>query len=224
MAKQFSMARLPSGRRLRRRSVGVSLLAGFGIISSSLAAHAHHPFGGQPPSNFLEGLLSGVGHPVIGIDHLVFVIAIGLVAAILRKGFWVPLAFVGTALLGTGIHLQSWTLPAPEFFISTSVLIFGGLLTLKRSPNPGLVTGLAAIAGLFHGYAYGEAIVGAEMTPMVAYLVGFSTIQVAIATLAYYCGRAANRPALAQSALPLRFAGFTIGGIGLAFISSILLA
>ncbi len=201
----------------------ISLLASLGILSSSLEAQAHHPFGGQTPSNVLDGFLSGLGHPVIGIDHLAFVIAVGLVAAILRQGIWVPLAFVGTALLGTGIHLQSWDLPTPEFFISASVLVFGGLLALKQSPNLWFTTGLAALAGLFHGYAYGEAIVGAEMTPLVSYLVGFSVIQLTIAALAYFCGKALNASATEGSIRPTRFAGFGIAGMGFAFLSSVLL-
>lgn len=201
----------------------ISLLASLGVFSSSLEAQAHHPFGGQTPSNILEGFLSGLGHPVVGIDHLVFVIAIGLMAAILRQGLWAPLAFVTTALLGAGIHLQSWDLPAPEFFISASVLLMGGLLALKQSPHPWLASGLAGFAGLFHGYAYGEAIVGAEMTPLVSYLVGFSVIQLVIAALAYRCGRALNSASSEQSTLPLRFAGFAIAGMGLAFLSTVLL-
>ena len=44
------------------------------------AAWAHHPFGGQTPETFIQAFLSGVGHPVIGLDHLTFVIASGLVA------------------------------------------------------------------------------------------------------------------------------------------------
>lgn len=223
MAKQIGLSRFTSGELLLKRSLGASLLAGLGVISSSIAAQAHHPFGGQTPSNFLEGFLSGLGHPVIGSDHLVFVIAMGLIAAILRQGVWVPLAFVSTALLGTGIHLQSWNLPTPEVFISASVLLFGGLLALKQSPNPWLTTGLAAAAGLFHGYAYGEAIVGAEMTPIIAYLVGFSVVQLAIAALAYRCGRAFNPTPSALSTLPLRFAGCAIAGMGLAFLSAVLL-
>lgn len=223
MAKRISMSRLKSGQLLLKRSFGASLLASFGVLSFSFIAHAHHPFGGQTPSNFLEGFLSGVGHPVIGIDHLVFVIAIGLMATVIRQGAWLPLVFVGTALLGTGIHLQSWDLPAPEFFISASVLIFGGMLTLKQNLNGLLSIGLAAIAGVFHGYAYGEAIVGAEMAPLLAYLVGFSVIQLAIAALAYCCGKALTSPVSGQSALPLRFAGFAIGGMGLAFVSTVLL-
>ena len=41
-------------------------------------AHAHHPMGGATPANFSQGFLSGLAHPIIGLDHLVFVIAIGL--------------------------------------------------------------------------------------------------------------------------------------------------
>nr|WP_299412379.1 HupE/UreJ family protein [Acaryochloris sp. IP29b_bin.148] len=223
MAKQIGLSRLKSGELLLKRSLGVSLLAGLGVISSSIAAQAHHPFGGQTPATFLEGFLSGLGHPVIGIDHLVFVIAVGLTAAILRQGIWVPLAFVGTALVGTGVHLQSWNLPAPEVFISASILLFGGLLALRHSPNPWLAAGSAAVAGLFHGYAYGEAVVGAEMAPLLAYLIGFSVIQLMIAASAYRCGRAFNPIPSEPSILPLRFAGFAIAGMGLAFLSSVLL-
>ncbi|WP_299488391.1 HupE/UreJ family protein [Acaryochloris sp. IP29b_bin.137] len=222
MANQLGLSWHRPGKRLGRRSIRACLLAGLGLITSR-AAYAHHPFGGQTPANSIEGFLSGLGHPVIGIDHLAFVIAIGLMAAILRPGLWVPVAFLTTALLGTGIHLQRWDLLAPEFFISTSILIFGGLLAFRQSPNLWLTTGLAAIAGIFHGYAYGEAIVGAEMTPLVSYLVGFSMIQLAITALAYVCGRALNARSIDGSVLPTRFAGFAIAGMGLAFLSSVLL-
>lgn len=219
MAKQIGRSRPRPAFWVR----SVSLLTSLGMISSSLGAQAHHPFGGQAPTNGLEGFLSGLGHPVIGVDHFAFVVAVGLMAAILQQGIWVPLAFVATALLGTGVHLQSGDLPAPEFFISASVLIFGGLLALKRTPNSWLTTGLAAFAGLFHGYAYGEAIVGAEMTPLLSYLVGFSAIQLMIAALAYVCGKALNASSTADSILPTRLAGFAIAGMGLAFLSSVLL-
>lgn len=223
MAKQIDRSQHQTGSVLLKRSISASILAGLGTLGASLAAYAHHPFGGQTPATALEGLLSGLGHPVIGIDHLVFVVAIGLVAALLRKGVWVPIAFVGTAVLGTGIHLQGWDLPSLEFFISASVLVFGGLLASKQIPSLGLTTGLSALAGVFHGYAYGEAIVGAEITPLTSYLLGFSVMQLAIATLAYGCGRTLNTPTLDNTGLPIRFAGFAIAGMGLAFVSSVLL-
>lgn len=204
------------------RSLWVSILAGLGLLMLAPAVLAHHPLGGRLPSNFLEGFLSGVAHPVIGLDHFVFVIAAGLLAALSRQGMMIPIAFVIAGLAGTGIHLQSLDLPAPEFFISASVLLFGVLLALKKNPNWPMVAGLGAIAGIFHGYAYGEAIVGADMTPMVAYLTGFTVIQLVIALGASVMGRAVLKHHQMPE-LPLRFAGFGICGVGATFLSAVIL-
>lgn len=45
-------------------------------------AFAHHPLNGAPMTTFADGLLSGVGHPVLGFDHLFFVIAVGVAAVL----------------------------------------------------------------------------------------------------------------------------------------------
>ncbi|MEO0375972.1 MAG: HupE/UreJ family protein [Cyanobacteria bacterium P01_A01_bin.17] len=219
----FIVSKMTGGRSSRYiRSLSASLFAGLGLLALAPAALAHHPLGGKLPSNFFEGFMSGIAHPVIGLDHFVFVIAAGLLAALSRQGIMIPVAFVVAGLAGTGIHLQSLDLPAPEFFISASVLLFGVLLALKKSPNWKLVAGLGAIAGIFHGYAYGEAIVGADMTPLVAYLTGFTVIQLAIALAMSEIGRAIlKRHQMPE--LPLRFAGFAICGVGATFLSSTIL-
>ncbi|NEO87669.1 MAG: hypothetical protein F6J87_25935 [Spirulina sp. SIO3F2] len=204
------------------------LMAGLSVSALWLAtpAFAHHPFGGTTPASFMEGILSGLGHPVIGIDHLLFTIATGLLAARVTKGFVIPIAFVLASVLGTGIHLQSWDLPVPEIIVSLSVALFGLLLALRRCPAVPLLAGMAAFAGVFHGYAYGEAIVGAEMSPLVGYLLGFTGIQLAIALGSYTLARQLVAPDAQNSALPqlnLRFSGFAILGAGSAFLSSLLL-
>ncbi len=204
------------------RPLGAIALSTLGLLTLAPAALAHHPLGGRLPSNFFEGLMSGVAHPVIGLDHFAFVIAAGLLAALSRQGIMIPVAFAIAGLAGTGIHLQSLDLPAPEFFIAASVLLFGVLLALKKSPNWKLVAGLGAVAGIFHGYAYGEAIVGADMTPLVAYLTGFTVIQLAIALSMSAIGRAILKHHQMPE-LPLRFAGFAICGVGATFLSSVIL-
>jgi len=69
----------------------------------------------------LEGFLSGLAHPVIGLDHFAFVVAIGLLAA--GQGMCLyPSRFVLAALAGTGIHLFSFDLPAVETAIAVSVM------------------------------------------------------------------------------------------------------
>lgn len=218
--QQFRFLRDLQPMALRAGSLGVIVTAG--LLVASMPALAHHPSGGDMPTNAIQGLLSGMGHPVIGLDHLAFVIAAGLLAAAVGQGLMIPLGFVMASIAGTGIHLMAIDLPAPELIISASVLLFGGLLAMKQPPSQMILVGLAAVAGLFHGYAYGEAVVGARLDTIAAYLIGFAAIQSAIAVSAYW---AAKRLAGAseRGALNLRFAGFTLAGIGAAFLSGVVL-
>lgn len=198
--------------------------AALSTLASSTPAFAHHAIGGRTPTNFFEGFISGLAHPVIGVDHFVFVVAVGLLAALKPRGIWIPVAFVLAAIAGTGLHLMSLDLPAAELFISSSILAFGLLLAVPNTVNSAFVVALAAIAGIFHGYAYGEAIIGADMTPLAAYLAGFTMIQLAIALGAHRVAqRMLNVLPNGQPSLNLRFAGFAIGGAGAAFLSSVLL-
>ncbi len=189
-------------------------VSGLATLTIAAPAMAHHPFGGSAPKTFFEGFVSGIGHPVLGFDHLAFVIAVGLVAAILGRGATVMLTFLLAALTGTGLHLAGITLPAAELVISFSVLLFGLLAITQRSLNTFLVVALAAFAGAFHGYAYGEAIFGAEPTPLVAYLVGFTLVQGVIATAAYLLSQRAISKDRTVGILSVRQAGFAVCGAG----------
>lgn len=222
--RSFKVFQLQGMRPQVIRSMALGLVALTGLLLIAAPALAHHPFGGQTPANAWEGFLSGLGHPVVGLDHLAFVVATGLLAAAVNQGWrglWIPAAFVITTLGGTGLHLLSLSLPAPELVVSASVLLFGLLLAIRPQPRFGAIVALAALAGLFHGYAYGEAIVGAEMTPVTAYLLGFSVIQMGIAGAVYSVARSLAKGT--EGGLNLRFAGFTLAGVGAAFLSGVVL-
>ncbi len=174
---------------MRRRTV--KFKSGFFLVASVLAlsAQAHHVMGGTLPQTFIQGLLSGLGHPVIGLDHAAFIICTGFVCALLERGLWGVAALIAGTLLGTGLHLAGVTLPASEAAVALSVMLIGGLLLSRRAiPAPGLFGGLA-LAGIFHGYAYGESIVGAETAALGAYLLGFSLLQWGLATGAWFVHR-----------------------------------
>ncbi|MBE9108797.1 HupE/UreJ family protein [Nodosilinea sp. LEGE 07298] len=212
------------------KSIGANLLSNrlsrgvVGAIAAllllPLPSLAHHPLGGQVPSTFAEGFLSGLGHPIIGLDHLAFVVAVGLLAAVSTWGIVIPVAFVLAAMAGTGLHLAAITLPMAELIIAGSVLGFGVLLALKNRPQSAVVAGLAAIAGLFHGFAYGEAVFGAQTVPLAAYLAGFTVVQMAIAVTAFVIGRQLTQRTNAFSIQP---AGLVICGIGATFLATALL-
>ncbi|MGC1306699.1 MAG: HupE/UreJ family protein [Phormidesmis sp.] len=210
---------------LLRRPAAVGSAVGLGaafLLLLSTPAFAHHPFGGEAPKNLFEGIVSGIGHPILGLDHFAFIVAMGLLAAIVRNGFAIPLSFLIAAVVGTGLHLSELHLPATELVISGSVLVFGAIAASRRSPGLIAITILAAIAGVFHGYAYGEAIVGAEPTPLVAYLMGFTGVQGAIAYVAYFLANRTlkNNPSLGL--VSIRNAGFVICGAGVAFLGGLL--
>ena len=145
------------------------------------AALAHHPMDGMTPATLWQGFASGVGHPVIGFDHLAFIIGMAMLALLTKAPRLMPVAFVAACVVGTLVHLQAVTLPAAELVIAASVVLVGALgLAGARLPVVAAAA-LFAVAGVFHGYAYGEAVVGAEATPILAYLIGFAATQCAIA-------------------------------------------
>ena len=131
-----------------------------------------------------EGLLSGLAHPMIGPDHLLAVIAVGLLSQGLARGGWLAAMFVSSTLLGTGLHLARIDVPAAEVLIAGTIVVFGTLLLSSRTSGHrvwlGRLTPVAIFAGALHGYAYGEAIVGAGASPLVAYLLGFCAIQTGV--------------------------------------------
>ena len=111
-------------------------------LLTALPAHAHHAMGGQVPSTFVQGLLSGLAHPVIGVDHFAFLLVVGLLAVSLTGAarFLVPGAFVAATVAGTGIHLAAVSMPLAEITVAFSVLL-GGLLVLMRRQLPALLLG-----------------------------------------------------------------------------------
>src|SRR5512143_2201835 len=81
---------------------------GLGFIAFALSAapaFAHHVMGGRTPATFTEGILSGLGHPVIGLDHLAAVVAIGCLAAAHRSASALAVTFVLAMISGVALHL-----------------------------------------------------------------------------------------------------------------------
>ena len=211
---------------LQQKSYSRTLALVTGIIILeiliSAPAYAHHPLDGRLPANLFEGMMSGFGHPTIGLDHLAFVIASGLMALGIAGGVMIPIAFVVATAIGAGIHLASIDLPLPEIFIAASVVLFGVLLIIRgqqQNSNYTLIaSAIAGFAGLFHGFAYGEGIFGAEPTPLFAYLFGFTLIQLVISLGTYLLATKLSKTISVKYIM--RIGGFAIAAIGMVFLSS----
>jgi urease accessory protein len=197
--------------------VSAVLVLVLGLVAAD-PAQAHHVMGGRTPETFAQGLLSGLGHPVIGIDHLAFIVAMGLAVGVANLSLAIPLVFVAASALGVMLHVGDLPLPAAEVMVAASVLLAGAAIACGRRLWPAGWLALFAAAGLFHGYAFGESVVGAERAPIAAYLLGLVVVQAALATGVALLVRRASAQAVAP-----RLAGAAIAGAGFAILAGQLL-
>ncbi|WP_313085925.1 HupE/UreJ family protein [Pseudomonas sp.] len=166
------------------------------LLLSPALAFAH-------PGHDHAGLMSGVAHPILGLDHLLAMVAVGLWAAQQSgKARWaLPLTFVATMLMGGLFGFTGLQLPLMETGIAGSVLALGLLVALAVRPPLAVAAGLTALFALSHGVAHGLEL------PMLAnpwgYAAGFVVATAALHGIGYLLAR--NLP---QVAAPLvRIAG-----------------
>tara|TARA_R110002073_G_scaffold165139_2_gene321623 strand:+ start:435 stop:1043 length:609 start_codon:yes stop_codon:yes gene_type:complete len=181
----------------------IPLILGAFLLASP--AWAHHPLGGMPMETLSHGVLSGLAHPVLGFDHLFFVIAVGLAAGALGRAFSGPLAYVLAMAAGCGIGAIDGPLPLQELAIALSLLALGAVLALGRLRySPLLFVGF----GLFHGSAFAGALAGVEASAslpvLTGYLAGLVAVQFAIA----------SGVALMTQGRKITLAGAAVAGVG----------
>jgi urease accessory protein len=182
------------------------------FIATAGAASAHHVMDGGLPSTFSQGLLSGLGHPVIGPDHLAFLLAVGIAVGVGGLSLALPIVFVAASAIGVALHVYGVDLPGAELIVAASVVLAGFLVARGREFPLAAWGALFGLAGLAHGYAYGESIFGAEPTPLLAYLAGLVVVQSALTVGIAVLTR---RSGAEVSALAPRLLGAAIVGVGL---------
>src|SRR6476661_2274440 len=108
--------RYPAGTRRTavNKNLPLAVIAFVALTFLVDPASAHHLMGGKTPATFGEGLLSGLGHPVIGLDHFAAVVAVGCLAAAHRAGPVLAVAFVVAMIAGVAAHVRGTTVPAAE--------------------------------------------------------------------------------------------------------------
>lgn len=202
--------------RFARYTLSAGAAAGASLMA--MPAMAHHPLAGEAMTTFGDGLLSGIGHPIIGFDHLFFIAAMGVAAAFTAQRYLAPLAFIVAMALGIALVVSGITLPLVEPVIALSLLVVGVLIMRGRALAMTVALGLFAVVGLFHGWAFGEALAGQEggaPLPVAAgYLIGLAATQWAIAVGAGLLVTNALK-ATQAAAMPARLAGAAVAGMGL---------
>jgi len=201
---------------MSRKTIGFSVMTAAGLLLAEPAL-AHHVMDGRMPVTFADGLLSGLGHPVIGLDHFAAVVAIGCLAGAHRAGSALSIGFVLAMMAGAAAHLAGTNVPGADVWVALSVIALGVVMLMRYEMRAGTALALFAATGLVHGYALGGSIYGAEQTPLAAYFIGLALIQSTIALIAMNVARMLMRRA---AGIPsLRMVGAGIAGVGLAMLS-----
>lgn len=162
-------------------------------------------------------LLTGLEHPVGGLDHLLAMVAVGLWAAAHQGSIRLaaPLTFVLSMLAGCVLGAAGIALPAVEPGIAVSVLVLGLMVAAGKNVPAQLGLPLIALFALLHGHAHGaEAPAGAIW----AYMIGF----VASTALLHAGGLLAGKQLLSRTALWARATGALIAGSGVWLLSGTL--
>ncbi len=203
---------------MTRTSSSVLLIAGALLLTQPVLAH--HPLGGLPMETFSHGLLSGIGHPILGFDHLFFILLAGVLASYAGYAVSAPVALIGGVIAGVAINMAGVVLPASEILVAASILLLGSIgvfgKTLTLMPLILLFAGL----GVCHGWAFGQTLVLQEMVApsvLIGYLIGLSVVQW---LLAVGSGLAVTRMlgALTAADVRARLACAVATGVGLTFL------
>jgi urease accessory protein len=161
---------------------------GFAAFAAALVlcspAFAHH----EAPLSAADGFASGFTHPWLGLDHLLAMIAVGLLAAQMSgRALWVlPSSFLGMMIIGGTLGIAGSHPPIVETAIALSVVALGVALAWgKKYP---LVVAAACVGafGLVHGQAHG-AEMPALATPLL-YAGGFILATALLHGVGLACG------------------------------------
>lgn len=172
------------------------------VLAGPAAAHVE--------AGHAQGLLSGLAHPISGLDHVLAMVAVGIWGAQLgMPALWLlPLTFPVVMALGGLLGLLGIPLPGVEIGIAASALLLGGaVLSGRRVPLAAAML-LVGVFAIFHGHAHGTELPPGQSGLL--YSLGFVIATGLLHALGIGIGTIQCWPA---GRAALRVAG---GGIGLA--------
>lgn len=157
----------------------LSIIAAATLLPQIALAHPGHEQG---------QFLGGLSHPISGADHVLAMVALGLLAAqIGGRALWaLPLTFVGSMIAGGLSGYAGISFPGVEPTILASVIILGALVAMAvRLPVPVLLPGVA-LFGLAHGWAHGAE---GPANGLIPFAIGFALMTMALHLAGIGAGR-----------------------------------
>ncbi len=169
-----------------------------------------HVEGGQA-----AGFITGVQHPLSGLDHVLAMIAVGLWGAQLGSpALWLlPVAFPMMMAMGAMMGLMGIPVPGVEIGIALSAIVLGTMIFAQVRPNLAVAIVMVGIFAIFHGHAHGTELPQGQSGLL--YSMGFVIATGCLHGLGIALGLINGLPA---GKLALRGAGTFIAVMGVVFL------
>lgn len=201
-----------SGHRWRRQVGGasrVAIVAALTLLASATPAIAHVQEGQA------QGFLTGLRHPVSGLDHVLAMISVGLWGAQLGPpALWLlPVTFPMVMAIGGFLGLVGIHVPGVEIGIALSVLLLGLVVALEGKPTLVAAAVLVGAFAIFHGHAHGTELPPGQSGLM--YSIGFVIATGSLHGLGIVIGAVHGWP---LGRVALRLAGVAVALAGSGFL------
>ncbi len=136
-----------------------------------------------------SGIMAGVTHPILGIDHLLAIFAMALYAKINHRdnAWYIAFSFVGAMVVGGLLGIKANPFPLEETVIKGSVVLYGLLLALRFKVPLKVYAFIGLVIGLFHGHAHGVEM--PDSTEVYQYVPGFALGAIIVCAFGEFVGR-----------------------------------
>ena len=112
-------------------------------------------------TNNSSGFGSGFSHPILGLDHFLAMLGVGIWGAQMggRQMWSLPISFPIIMCIGAIISISNiFTIRYEEYIIALSVIILGLFIFCKWTTNETIAIMIIGFIAIFHGYAHGSEI------------------------------------------------------------------
>ena len=140
----------------------------FLFLLSFSVAYAH-----SDATTLQGGFSSGFLHPMLGLDHVVAMVAVGLWGAFLGKpAIWIlPIVFPLVMAFGGALGIVGINIPSVETGIALSGVVLGLVVAFALRPPIWVAAIIVGAFAIFHGHAHGTELPNAA-SPLI-YSIGF---------------------------------------------------
>ena len=179
------------------------------VLGTAPSAFAH------PQQSQGRGFLTGVSHPVSGLDHVLAMIAVGVWGAQLgQPAIWLlPVTFPMVMAFGGFLGLIGVHLPGVELGVAVSAVLLGVMVAREAKPRLAVAVALVSVFAVFHGHAHGTELPVGQSG--LAYSIGFVMATGCLHAVGIAIGVAHKWTA---GKVALRLAGGTVALAGAAFV------